>query len=128
MTSLNGSIFENSNIVSSDEKEKYNLKKYILNGHLIENETTILNKNKQPTGYLDHKDDLIIIVTGKGSIFFIDKSEIKNDKYNNSNLNFKSIPNNIENYFKYDEDFYTHYHIAIRDSLIDDGYIILVIQ
>ena len=123
MASLNGSMSSNINITSSkNENENYNLKKYVLNGNLIENETSILSLNKQPAGYVSHKDSLVIIITGKGSVFFIDKSEILNKK---NNLNFRSIPNNIENYFKHDEEFYSFYHIGVRDTLIDDDYIYL---
>ena len=124
MTSLNGSQYANKNINSSQNKEeKYNLKKYILNGNLIENETHLLQPNKQPAGYISHKDNLIIITTGKGSIFFIDKLQIKDQK--NINLDLEPIPNNIESYFKHDKLFYDFYHVGVRDTLINDGYLYL---
>ena len=124
MTSLNGSQYANKNINSSQNKEeKYNLKKYILKKNLIENETHLLQPNKQPAGYISHKDNLIIITTGKGSIFFIDKLQIKDQK--NINLDLEPIPNNIESYFKHDKLFYDFYHVGVRDTLINDGYLYL---
>ena len=89
---LNGNLFNNSNIVSQENKKEYLLREFFLPFPRLDNRLGwAATKNSLRAHHFTIIEDKVIVISGEGKTIFFEKNNFLNDR-----LNQRKISNNIQ--------------------------------